>query len=189
MNVLSAILPEAISRLLPAFGAVAGIFIIVCLFRGYKRVPSNKILVVTGKTRDGKPKWNHGGSLFVWPFIQQHHYLNLEPDMYELCLPDAVTGDGTKASLTVTVTFAISCSSPLAENAIKHFLDRTWSDMVDCAREIVDRTIPAAVEKSTLAQIEDQRGFVRIIARALEPEFNRVGIDLININLKTPAPD
>ena len=183
MNVLAAVVLEAIRPVLLVLGPAAGIFVIICLLRGFRRAPSNKILVVTGKTRDGKPKWTHGGGLFVWPFIQQQHYLNLEPDVQELHLRDAMTSDGVKVSLTVTVTFAISYCSPLAENAIEHFLDRTWSDMVDCAREIIDRAIPAAVAKSSFEQIEDKRGFPIIMARALEPEFEQVGIGLININL------
>ncbi|MCA1960816.1 MAG: hypothetical protein LDL33_08465, partial [Desulfomonile sp.] len=36
----------------------------------YKRCPSNRILVIYGKTGRGAAKCVHGGAAFVWPVVQ-----------------------------------------------------------------------------------------------------------------------
>ena len=47
-----------------AFATVAAVI------RRYRRCPSDKILVVYGKTGGGSAKCIHGGVKFVWPIIQ-----------------------------------------------------------------------------------------------------------------------
>ena len=60
----------------------AAIFItIIALFARYKRCPSDKILVIYGKTGKGtegivrSAKCIHGGAAFVWPVIQDYQFL------------------------------------------------------------------------------------------------------------------
>jgi len=46
----------------------------------YKRCPSNKILVIYGKTGGGTAaKCIHGGAAFVIPLLQDYEFLDLEP--------------------------------------------------------------------------------------------------------------
>ena len=43
----------------------------------YKRCPSNKVLVIFGKTGRGVARTIHGGAAFVWPLVQDYAYLDL----------------------------------------------------------------------------------------------------------------
>src|SRR4051794_12751855 len=58
-----------------------GLFsLLLMLPRRYKRCPSNRILVIYGKTGGGNAaRCIHGGAAFVMPLIQDYDYLNLEP--------------------------------------------------------------------------------------------------------------
>jgi hypothetical protein len=49
------------------------------LISRYKRCPSDKILVIYGKTGGTSAKCVHGGGAFIWPVIQDYQYLDLKP--------------------------------------------------------------------------------------------------------------
>jgi len=57
------------------------VFFYTAMFvKQYKRCPSNRILVIYGKTGPGKGTiCMHGGARFVVPSIQDHDWLSLEP--------------------------------------------------------------------------------------------------------------
>ena len=68
--------------------AIAVVVLIVTLsaiLRRYKRCPSDKVLVIYGKT--GKNKSGgassamciHGGASFIWPVFQSYAFLDLTP--------------------------------------------------------------------------------------------------------------
>ena len=57
----------------------------------YKRCPSDKILVIYGKTGGTSAKCIHGGGAFVWPVIQDFAYLDLRPLSIEANLTNALS--------------------------------------------------------------------------------------------------
>ena len=57
----------------------------------YKRCPSDKILVIYGKTGGSSAKCIHGGGAFVWPVIQDYAYLDLRPLSIEANLTNALS--------------------------------------------------------------------------------------------------
>ena len=50
---------------------------ILALLSRYKRCPSDKILVIYGRTGGTSAKCIHGGGAFVWPVIQDYAFLDL----------------------------------------------------------------------------------------------------------------
>ena len=73
-----------IQGLIPALMVLTAVLIFVgflmVLATRYKRCPSNRILVIYGKTGAGRSsKTVHGGGTFVFPLIQAFDYLDLEP--------------------------------------------------------------------------------------------------------------
>ena len=60
---------------------LVGVFVLfvtfLALISRYKRCPSDKILVIYGKTGGSSAKCIHGGGAFVWPVIQDFAYLDL----------------------------------------------------------------------------------------------------------------
>jgi len=73
---------------------VAAIVIFVtisALISRYKRCPSDKILVVYGRTGGSSAKCIHGGGAFIWPVIQDFAYLDLKPLSIEANLTNALS--------------------------------------------------------------------------------------------------
>src|SRR5690242_15106070 len=72
-------------------GAIIVFTFLLAIARRYKRCPSNRILVIYGKTGAGRSaKCLHGGGAFVWPLIQNYEYLALDPVQIEIPLAGAL---------------------------------------------------------------------------------------------------
>jgi flotillin len=75
------------------------------ILKRYKRCPSDKVLVVygrTGKAKDGTTrtaKCIHGGAAFIWPVIQDYQYLDLTPFSIEVNLTKALSKQNIRAFL------------------------------------------------------------------------------------------
>jgi len=72
--------------LLPIIALVVIFFVVfIGAMRRYKRCPSDKLLIIYGKTGKDETgsarsaKCIHGGAAFVWPLIQDYQYLDLKP--------------------------------------------------------------------------------------------------------------
>ena len=66
--------------------------VVVLIVKRYKRCPSDRILVIYGKVREGRSaKCLHGGGAFVWPLIQDYAFLSLEPLVIDIPLEGALS--------------------------------------------------------------------------------------------------
>ena len=74
----------------------------------YKRCPSDKILVIYGKTGGSSAKCIHGGGAFVWPVIQDYAYLDLRPLSIEANLTNALSRQNIRVDVPCRFTIAIS---------------------------------------------------------------------------------
>ena len=64
---------------------VVGLGMLIFFFSRYQKCPSDRILVIYGKTSAGKSsKCLHGGAVFVWPVIQAYEFLDLTPIPIEI---------------------------------------------------------------------------------------------------------
>src|SRR5688500_19815897 len=80
-------------RFFISLAAIAGLaallffMFVILLVKQFKRCPSNRVLVIYGRTGKGQAsKTVHGGADFVWPLIQDYAYLSLEPIQIEVPL-------------------------------------------------------------------------------------------------------
>ena len=84
----------------------------------YKRCPSNKIIVIYGKTGGNQTaKCVHGGGTFVIPLIQDYAVLSLEPMTTDIDLKGALSKGNIRVAVPSTFTFGISTK----ENIIVFF--------------------------------------------------------------------
>ena len=67
----------------------------ICYYRNFnlalQRCPSDKILVIYGKTGGTSAKCIHGGGALIWPVIQDFQYLDLKPISIEANLTNALS--------------------------------------------------------------------------------------------------
>jgi len=159
--------------------------IIMTMFRRYKRCPSNKILVIYGKTGSGAARCVHGGAAFVWPLIQAYDYLDLEPFVVPIDLKSALSMENIRVSVPTTVTAAVSNEPGIMQNAAIRLLGLSGSDIHGQAQDIILGQMRAVIATMQIEEINrDRQAFLGKVNDAVSGELEKIGLALININIR-----
>ena len=188
MNLLSFLLPlQAAATAVYLIGAA--IFIVVVFFfsmiRRYKRCPSDRILVVYGKTGGGlSAKCIHGGASFIWPIIQDYEFLDLTPMSIEVKLTNALSKQNIRVNVPSRFTIGISTEPSVMQNAAERLLGLTLESVKDLAQEIIFGQLRLVVASMDIEEINSDRDqFLSHITHSVEAELKKVGLKLINVNI------
>ncbi len=169
--------------------AVAFILLVVSallfLASRYKRCPSDRILVVYGKVgRDQSSRCIHGGGTFVWPLIQDYAYMSLTPMPISIPLQNALSMQNIRINVPSTFTVGISTDKAIMNNAAERLLRLQPKEIEDMAKEIIFGQLRLTVASLTIEQInQDRESFLEAIRKNVEPELNKIGLYLINVNI------
>ena len=161
-----------------------GIFITVT--RRYKRCPSNKVLVIYGRTKTGRSsKTLHGGGAFVWPLFQDYEYLNLDPVQIEIPLENALSAENIRISVPSVFTVAIGTDTAIMNNAAVRLLGLKTPDIMKQAEDIIFGQLRQVIAGMQIQDINrDRDQFLASVQNSLEPELAKIGLVLINVNIK-----
>jgi len=151
----------------------------------YKRCPSDRILVVFGKVgKDQSSRCIHGGGAFIWPLIQDYSYLSLTPMTIGIPLQNALSLQNIRINVPSTFTVGISVDQGIMNNAAERLLRLTSQEIEAMAREIIFGQLRLTVASLTIEQInQDRESFLASIRKNVEPELNKIGLYLINVNI------
>lgn len=151
----------------------------------YKRCPSDRILVVYGKVgRDQSSRCIHGGGTFVWPLIQDYAYMSLTPMSIGIPLQNALSLQNIRINVPSTFTVGISTDKAIMNNAAERLLRLQPREIEDMAKEIIFGQLRLTVASLTIEQInQDRESFLEAIRKNVEPELNKIGLYLINVNI------
>lgn len=157
----------------------------VFLATRYKRCPSDKILVIYGKVADNRSaRCLHGGGTLVWPLIQDYAYLSLTPMTISIPLQNALSLQNIRINVPSTFTVGISTDPKIMNNAAERLLNLSSSAMEDMAKEIIFGQLRLTVASLTIEQInQDRESFLESVRKNVEPELNKIGLYLINVNI------
>src|SRR6266542_1148529 len=104
--------------LIPVAAALVFFSILLMLMKRYKRCRSDQVLVIYGKVGGGNTsRCVHGGAAFVWPLIQDHAYLSLEPMQIEIPLKGALSSENIRVNVPSVFTVAIGTDPAVMQNA------------------------------------------------------------------------
>ena len=158
---------------------------VVFLASRYKRCPSDMILVVYGKVGEGQSaRCIHGGGTLVWPLIQDSAYLSLTPITISIPLQNALSLQNIRINVPSTFTVGISTDNSIMNNAAERLLNLPPSRIEDMAKEIIFGQLRLTVASLTIEQInQDRESFLESIRKNVEPELNKIGLYLINVNI------
>lgn len=167
------------------FVALFVMFTISYLASCYHRCPSNKILVVYGKVRGQQSaKCYHGGGAFVWPLIQDYHYLSLTPIAIHVPLKSALSQQNIRINVPSTFTVALDTTPEAMNNAAIRLLSLTPKDIELMATEIIIGQLRLTVASLRIEEInQDRERFLFEIRKHIEPELKKIGLMLLNVNI------
>lgn len=158
--------------------------IMVCV-RRYKRCPSNKILVIYGKTASGAAKCVHGGAAFVVPLFQAYDYLDLEPFVVPIDLSNALSQENIRVSVPTTVTAAVSNQPGIMQNAAIRLLGLATQQIQTLATDIIIGQMRAVIATMKIEDINrDRQAFMAKVNEAVAVELEKVGLAVINVNIR-----
>ena len=164
---------------------VAALALLLFLLKCYRRCPSNKILVIYGKTGRGAAKCVHGGAAFVWPVIQACQYLDLEPFVVPIDLTSALSRENIRVSVPTTVTAAISHEPGLMINAAVRLLGMGRQEIERQAQDIILGQMRAVIATMQIEEINrDRQAFLAKVNDAVSTELEKIGLAVINVNIK-----
>jgi flotillin len=165
--------------------AVAAIGSFLAMASRYRRCPSNKILVIYGKTSSGAAKCVHGGAAFVWPLIQDFAYLDLEPFVVPIDLKNALSLENIRVTVPTSVTAAISNTKGVMQNAAVRLLGLSRKEIEDQAQDIILGQMRAVIATMRIEEInQDRQAFLGKVNEAVSGELEKIGLYLINVNIR-----
>ncbi len=165
--------------------AIAIIGCVMAFVSRYRRCPSNKILVIYGKTSSGAAKCIHGGAAFVWPLFQDFAYLDLEPFVVPIDLKNALSQENIRVTVPTTVTAAISNTKGIMQNAAVRLLGLSRKEIEDQAQDIILGQMRAVIATMKIEEInQDRQAFLAKVNDAVSGELEKIGLYLINVNIR-----
>ena len=154
------------------------------VIRRYRRCPSDKILVVYGKTGGGSAKCIHGGGKFVWPIIQDYAYLNLTPISIDANLTNALSRQNIRVDVPCRFTVGISTEPDSMNNAAERLVGLTSNESQELARDILFGQLRLVIATMSIEEINSDRDkFLDNISKNVEVELKKIGLRLINVNV------
>lgn len=186
MNILMLPLQSALTGV-SLVGAIILIFVVFLfsMMRRYKRCPSDKILVIYGKTGGGKSaRCVHGGAAFIWPIIQDYAFLTLTPMSIEVNLTNALSKQNIRVNVPSRFTIGISTEPSVMQNAAERLLGLDHDAIEGLAQEIIFGQLRLVVASMDIEEINSDRDkFLSHITNSVEAELKKVGLKLINVNI------
>ncbi|MEZ4898703.1 MAG: SPFH domain-containing protein [Saprospiraceae bacterium] len=158
--------------------------ILIFLIARYKRCPSDKILVIYGKTGKGSAKCLAGGAAFVWPIIQGYEYLDLSPISIDVDLKGALSKQNIRVNVPSRFTVAISNEEGTMLNAAERLLGKTTESIRDIAKDIIFGQLRLVVATMDIEEINSDRDkFLSNVSQNVGAELRKIGLTLINVNV------
>lgn len=151
----------------------------------YKRCPSNRVLVIYGKTSGGvASRCVHGGASFVWPLIQDCAWLSLEPMQIEIPLRGALSIENIRVNVPSVFTVAIGTTPDVMQNAAIRLLGLDSDEIKQQTADIIFGQLRQVIASMRIEDINrDRDKFLENILQSLEPELKKIGLVLINVNI------
>lgn len=167
-----------------AVSAVVLFVTISALISRYKRCPSDKILVIYGRTGGTSARCVHGGGAFIWPVIQDYAYLDLKPLYIEANLTNALSRQNIRVDVPCRFTIAISTETDSMNTAAERLLGLTSEQIQELAKDILFGQLRLVIATMTIEEINSDRDkFLDNISKNVDSELKKIGLKLINVNV------
>jgi flotillin len=164
--------------------AVVAFITISALISRYKRCPSDKILVIYGRTGGASAKCIHGGGAFIMPVTQDYAFLDLKPISIEANLTNALSRQNIRVDVPCRFTIAISTEADSMNNAAERLLGLAPAEIQELSKDILFGQLRLVIATMTIEEINSDRDkFLDNISKNVDTELKKIGLKLINVNV------
>jgi len=142
------------------------------------------------RKKQGAARCIHGGGTFIFPFIQSYDLMTLDPMMIEAPLKHALSFEMIRVNTPSAFTVGISVDPVIMQNAAKRLLGLTREEIASQARDIIYGQLRLVIASMRIEEINiDREGFVTKVKHNVETELNKIGLELINVNITDISDD
>jgi flotillin len=163
---------------------------LAAILKRYKRCPSDKILVIYGKTGKNKTggvssaRCIHGGASFIWPVFQNYAFLDLKPISIECNLTNALSKQNIRVDVPCRFTVGISTEPENMTNAAERLLGLSIENIQNIATDILFGQLRLVIATMDIEEINSDRDkFLANVSMNVEAELRKIGLKLINVNV------
>ena len=158
---------------------------IIGILSRYKKVKSDEILVVYGKTKGNTAsKCLHGGAAFIWPVFQGWAVMSTKPMTLQCNLQGAISLQKIKVSVNTTITAAISTEPAVMANSAVRLLSMDERDIENQIRDVAYGQLRLIIADMTIEDLVNNREkFLNSCKTNIEEELKKFGLTLLNINI------
>ncbi len=155
------------------------------LISRYKRCPSDKILVIYGKTgKNQSSRCIHGGAAFIIPVFQDYSFLDLTPLSIDVDLKSALSKQNIRVDVPSRFTVGVSKETGVMENAADRLLHLNMDTVRSLAHDIIVGQMRLVIATMQIEEINaDRDKFVSYVFSNVGIELKKIGLDLINVNV------
>jgi len=116
--------------------------------------------------------------------IQDYHYLSLEPLQINIPLQGALSLENIRVNVPSVFTVAIGTAPEAMQNAAIRLLSLSSEAIEEQAKDIIFGQLRQVIASMGIEEINrDRDGFLDKIQNSLEPELQKIGLELINVNV------
>ena len=170
---------------------VAVLFVtLAAILKRYRRCPSDKILVIYGKTGKNasgsisSARCVHGGAAFIWPVFQDYAFLDLKPISIECNLTNALSKQNIRVDVPCRFTVGISTEPDVMTNAAERLLGLSIDSIQNIATDILFGQLRLVIATMDIEEINaDRDKFLAAVSQNVEAELRKIGLKLINVNV------
>jgi len=160
-------------------------FTLIILLSRYKKCPSDRIMVIYGKTKERRAaRCIHGGAAFIMPVIQDYGFMSLRPMQIEVNLTNALCKQNIRINVPSVFTVGISTNPELMNNAAERLFGLHPDTIADLAKDIIFGQLRLVIASMTIEEINaDRDSFLKNIEQNVAEELNKLGLQLLNVNI------
>ena len=170
---------------------VAVLFVtLAAILKRYRRCPSDKILVIYGKTGKNSAgsissaRCVHGGAAFIWPVFQDYAFLDLKPISIECNLTNALSKQNIRVDVPCRFTVGISTEPENMPNVAERLLGLSVDSIQNIATDILFGQPRLVIATMDIEEINaDRDKFLANVSTNVEAELRKIGLKLINVNV------
>ena len=163
---------------------------LAAILKRYRRCPSDKILVIYGKTGKNatgsisSARCIHGGAAFIWPVFQDYAFLDLKPISIECNLTNALSKQNIRVDVPCRFTVGISTEPDNMTNAAERLLGLSVDSIQNIATDILFGQLRLVIATMDIEEINaDRDKFLANVSTNVEAVLRKIGLKLINVNV------
>lgn len=161
------------------FASVAG-----ALVNRYRICPSNRIMVVYGRSgSDGvAARCIHGGGTFIWPILNDHAFLALEPIRIEVSRKMTSQGRQINDPLPRVFSVAIGTTPELMTAAAIRLLGLPQEEIKQQAEDMIVAQLHRLLDAIEAGQLQPgSEEYHERLQTSISDELSQLGLTLINV--------